>query len=142
MDPAYATPADATSYGVMISDHWVALRNRMEVGMMFLDENDVISTISKDKLESSNCLKITDVDDLLTDRLNGTAIWQDEDSDCNGAGIDYSIIVLRDNAEGGAALYQFGSIMFDTWSYPPHSLYPNDGEVSYEVQDELLYFLK
>jgi len=55
-----------TEVGLMKKERWQVVRNNMSVGMLFIDENKKISTISMDKLNSGNCKKIGDTNDLTT----------------------------------------------------------------------------
>ena len=130
------------TYGVMSSDKWVALRSAANIGYMFIDENQKISTISKVKTESSSCLNPSQVNDLSAS-INTVAffsLFHDETSGCTIAGQDYSLATISDSkyvyyTSCGAGLYQQSALKFDKWPYV------NSG-YSCNEQNSLLYFLK
>ncbi len=129
-----------TEYAVMTSSHWLAVRDNMTTGMMFLDEQGRISTISASKLKNGNCISIQQVSDL-SDLANNvvSSIWHNENSGCSASGRDYSLIQLAGKKYSsfgiaGAALEQDSSLKFDKWPY--------QGTFSYDQQNTLLYFIK
>lgn len=128
-----------TTVGVLTAPRWQALRDEMTTGMMFIDENNLIATISASKLKNGNCKSINDVEDL-TSVLKGR-VWHNENSGCSGTGRDYSLVRLSDKNDNtnsrfaGAALYQASSVKFDEWPYG------NSG-ASYNEQNNLYYFIK
>lgn len=132
-------PVTKTDYGVLESERWLALRDSMSTGMMFIDEHGRVATISASKLKNSRCTSILTTVKLTEPPHKGTSIWHTENSGCDGRGGDYSIINLAGQrykyyARAGAALYQYSSVKFDKWPY--------HGKVSYKNQNSLLYFIK
>ncbi len=133
-----------TETGLMTSERWKVLRDSMTVGMLFIDENQKISVLSKDKLDSGNCSTPSDIDDL-SQLSNPSAegqgqIWHNENFGCLATGQDYSIVqLLGENYSGyedaGAALYQLSNVKFDVWPY-------QNQDYSFIEQDKLLYFIK
>jgi flagellin-like protein len=129
---------NTTSYGVMQTARWQALRTASTKGMMFIDENKKVSNISMSKLTSANCLAINNsfvnnLADLTYWTRHGT-IWHNENTGCVASGLDYSIINLRNNLAGGASIYDYSSVKFELW---PYSTSYSDTE-----QNQLKYFIK
>jgi len=129
-----------TKTGVIQKERWQLVRDNMSVGMLFIDEHENVSMLSADKLNSGNCKKIDDTDDLtkLTSPLD--KLWHDENSGCNGTQRDYSVIQILGKDYGGyslagAALYQMSVVKFDIWPY-------QDLSFSFNEQNKLLYFIK
>jgi len=143
-DIVNTSPVTLDSLGVLAADEWQAIRNNMSTGMMFIDEHDRISQISKSKLNNGNCVSIDQTNDL-TDAPNVVDIdtlWHSEGSGCDIRYQDYSLINLNVKSTSwnnnthliaGASLYQF-NIKFDLWPY--------EKSVSYFEQDELYYYVK
>lgn len=134
------TPDD---FGVLKPEDWQAVQGTMNVGMLFIDEYGRQSLISKDKLDSGNCVRPSNVPDLVksttTPSASAVVVWHNEDSACDETGLDYSIIQLAGDeypyrGYAGAALYQHSSVKFDLWPY--------SSAFSHDEQNELLYFLK
>jgi len=128
-----------TGFGVLPNEHWVAVRDKMSEGMMFLDEHGRESRISKITLDAGSCVSISEKSTLLVSN-NVRFIWHDENQDCDISGQDYSSINLptsgyHNNGTAGASLYQMSTNKFEVWPYP-------DSTHSYDHQDELLYFVK
>jgi hypothetical protein len=120
----------------MRADRWRKARDNMSSGMLFIDEHDNLSKISKDKLNSGNCIATFSVENLY----NHSFLWHDENSGCTQTGQDYSFITLS-GAEyiyyvtQGASLTQLSNNKFDIWPYAYTAS-------SYYEQNELLYFIK
>jgi len=139
--PDIVTPS---TFGVMGSANWQALRNNMNSGMMFIDEYGKVSTIGKNTLIDGNCTSINSSDDLANAPLSPdlALIWHSEDSYCAATGLDYSFIELsiQGTSRGtgylnaGASLYQHAMAKFDIWPY--------SSTASVTEQNELLYFIK
>lgn len=56
---------NTNNQGEMSTDgHWQQIRNAMQTGMMFVDENNKVSRLSKEKLEGANCVTPWDRDTL------------------------------------------------------------------------------
>lgn len=136
-----------STYGVIPAALWQASIQTMTTGMMFIDENGLISTISAAKLSAGNCRTPNTVEDLSaipsTPGSYGT-VWHSEDSGCSLIGSDYSTIMLNDKDSSisgssqstiGTALYQQSKTKFDKWPY-------TNPYYSYNEQNELLYFIK
>jgi len=136
-------PLSLTEPGVLEPAQWQALISTMQEGMMFVDENDLVSKISASKLSSGNCrspdsivsLDIAPIGDYAT-------VWHNENSGCSIGGADYSLIILGDASSTrgshtfqGASLYQESSVKFDTWAY---------GGATYSIyhQNQLYYYVK
>jgi len=125
-----------SGYGVIKPEYWRAIRDNMSTGMLFIDEHNNVSRISKEKLNNGKCTSISEVDALQSQQ----SLWHNEDTICDTVGFDYSIINLGDstndpnNYEDGASLFQLSSVKFDVWPYA--------ADHSYRVQNELLYFIK
>lgn len=128
--PTRKNYVNLTEYGVLSEFRWQSLRDSMKTGMMFIDENNKITYISKTKLENSDCIPIQDTNSLVTENY----LWYKETSGCLDGGSDYSIIKLANSGEG-ASLYQMSTVKFDIWPYSSYSY-------SYNEQDKLLYFIK
>jgi len=135
-----------TEYGVMKNERWIALRNGITTGMLFVDELGNISTMAKDKLLSANCQSINDIDDLSSPKNNTSPVdtnrkyilWNEVG--CDGTGGDYTNIQLLGDTTSnyditGASLWQGSALKFDIWPY-------SSSFSSYSEQDELLYFIK
>ena len=130
---------DKSTLGVLSSDRWGALRNNMTTGMMFIDENGLISTISAAKLKSGNCRSVQNVSSLSPSSIKDK-IWHNENSGCDGTGRDYSIIQIlgqeyKNYQIAGASIYQQSSVKFDKWPYPTKFS-------SHEHQNALFYYIK
>jgi len=131
-----------TKYGVMNRQRWQASLANMKVGMMFIDENGKISTISSKKLKSGNCLSVQFVESLTQLAINGTAqgaLWHEEKKGCDGTGLDYSTIqlsgqIISNYKTVGASLFEHSDKRFDLWPYQALN--------SYKFQNRLLYFIK
>lgn len=132
-----------SSFGVLGNKKWKALRNNMKVGMMFIDENGRVSTISAAKLNSGNCTSTSSVHDLSvavqTGKGGSGGLWHNEDSGCLITGGDYSVVQIRGKSYknykiAGSALYQQSAQKFDKWPYAR--------DWSHEDQNTLLYFIK
>jgi len=109
--------------------------------MMFIDENGLVSRISKAKLNAGNCRATHSVHSLEDIPSIGgySTIWHQENSGCSITGLDYSIIILTGSrgfsyAVAGASLYQQSGVKFDVWPY--------DVNWSSQSQDQLQYFIK
>ena len=122
----YVTP---TQYNVLSDDLWVSILSTYTEGMMFIDENNIVSMISKVKLDQASCQRLEESQSLL-DMPN---LWHDETSGCNLLASDYSVITLN-SGQYGAALYNYSTRRFDVWGYPSN--------ISYISQNELMYFIK
>jgi len=132
-----------SSFGVIENKKWNALRVNMKSGMMFIDENGLVSTLSLPKLNSGNCSSISSVSDLSAAGELGKGgsggLWHNENNGCTITGGDYSIVQLRGKSYknykiAGSALYQQSALKFDKWPY--------SRDWSYEDQNTLLYFVK
>ncbi|NVK40157.1 MAG: hypothetical protein HWE39_02870 [Oceanospirillaceae bacterium] len=121
---------DKNTLGVYGDDRWVAIRDSITTGMMFIDENSLISLISKEKIDQANCTQINSIDTLLSSGF----IMLDENSGCSVMGSDYTFISIRYRTVSGASIYQYSSLKFDVWPYLDNS---SDSE-----QDELYYYIK
>lgn len=131
-----------TELGVMRSARWQAMVATMSEGMMFIDENKKVSTLSLSALKNGNCNTPDTVSSLSVAKLGRITgkVWHNEVSGCLASGSDYSLVSLEgDNyvhrSYAGAALYQQSTVKFDKWPYSSQSY-------SYKEQNELLYFLK
>lgn len=123
-------------YGVLSNVQWIALRDGMQDGMMFIDEHNRKTRVGVNKLKSAGCRNISQVTTLLGIQ----SLIHNENRGCGNGGGDYSLIHLAGNSYGnygiaGAALYQQSSgFKFDIWPYPK--------SYSYEHQNTLRYFLR
>ena len=130
-----------TKFGVLRKKHWLALRESMQVGMMFVDEGERVSMISAAKLNGGSCESISDLNNLADFSKDGSRhLWHHENRGCDGRGLDYSLISLNDKTyksytTAGAALYQSSAMKFDVWPYGSNGS-------SYKSQDTLMYFIK
>ncbi|MEQ3702685.1 fibrinogen-like YCDxxxxGGGW domain-containing protein [Thalassolituus sp.] len=129
-------------FGVISKQHWVAMRDSMTNGMLFVDEKERVSRISSAKLFGANCEPVSNINNLTDLSKNGSRyIWHHENRGCDVRGLDYSLITLIDSStsksyrEAGAALYQSGSMKFDVWPY-------GNETSSYKHQNTLFYFIK
>lgn len=134
-------PVTPNAFSVLPAAQWQSLRDSMSDGMIFIDENGLVSRISKAKLNAGNCRAIRAVNSLISnDLLAGFAtLWHNEDSLCAVGGRDYSLILLSDSrslvyTRSGASLYQESKVKFDVWPY--------DVDWSVDLQDQLQYFIK
>ena len=127
-----------SNYAVLQDEVWTGLLVGYTEGMMFIDENNQLSSISKTKLESANCRTL----DKNTTMLNNSLyFWHDENSLCTVKSLDYSLILMSSidisgvsANSSGASIFQSSVIKFDVW---PYSV-----DYSYLEQNELLYFIK
>lgn len=136
-----------TDNGFMTSERWKILRDGLSVGILIVDENNMVTTISADKLRSSNCSTINDTDDLTalqvpTEPVDAMDryIYHNEDAGCDGTGGDYTIIKLMGDrtsnyATHGAALFQGSAVKFDIWPY-------SDVFQSSNEQNQLFVYVK
>jgi len=130
-----------TDFSVLRKKYWVALRDSMQVGMMFIDEGERVSMIGAAKLNNGSCESISDMNNLTSLSKDGYRhLWHHENRGCDGRGGDYSLISMNDstyknNKIAGAALYQSSSMKFDVWPY-------GGKQFSYDSQDTLMYFIK
>jgi len=132
-----------SGYGVLSNKKWNSLKSNAKSGMMFVDENGLVSTLSLAKLNNGNCKSISSINDLTVNENPGKGgsggLWHNEDSGCLLQGGDYSMIQLRGKSYknykiAGASLYQQSAVKFDVWPYK------NDW--SYENQNSLLFYIK
>ncbi len=136
-------PLSLTEPGVLEPDQWQSLISTMQEGMMFVDENDLVSRISASKLAAGNCRSPDSITSLDIDTIGDYAtVWHDEGGGCTVNGADYSLIILADSTSSrgshpfqGASLYQESSVKFDVWPY---------GGATYSIylQNELYYYVK
>ena len=136
INPQEVNTVTTSDYGVMQADRWRAARDSMGNGMLFIDENNKVSRISIDKLNSANCLVTSSVERITDWRF----LWHNENAGCNYTGVDYSFINLAKIGQGtwvtnAASLYQRSTVKFDLWPY-------SDPGASAAEQNELLYFIK
>lgn len=134
-------------YGVMQSDRWNALKASMTEGMLFIDENNLVTSMNLVSLYNGNCRDISSVTDLANIEVTSSygSLWHNEASGCSIGGLDYSLIYLSDADSSrrgnyvkyGASFtrYNNDSVPFDLWPYVSTSS-------SASEQDELLYFIK
>jgi len=134
-------PVTPNAFSVLPATQWQLLRDSMSDGMMFIDENGLVSRISKAKLNAGNCRATHSVHSLEDIPSIGgySTIWHQENSGCSITGLDYSIIILTGSrgfsyAVAGASLYQQSGVKFDVWPY--------DVNWSSQSQDQLQYFIK
>ncbi|KZN31476.1 hypothetical protein N474_13735 [Pseudoalteromonas luteoviolacea CPMOR-2] len=137
-------PLSPSELGVLPSEQWQAIQNNMTTGMMFVDEYGKVSQLNKDKLESANCVALSQTTDLSQPPVpyDIGMIWLQEGSGCSASGLDYSFISLstKSTSRGdgymriGAALYQH-NVKFDQWPY-------SSGAYSGAEQDTLYYYVK
>lgn len=128
---------DGQQYGVLSDAHWRYLVENMRDGMMFIDEFDNVSMMSKPTLDTASCRKPTDVQSLNESAL--LYLYINENSGCGVSGVDYSLIHMSLGSAtagtiAGASLYQISTVKFDVWPYPV--------DWSYGIQDELHYFIR
>lgn len=139
--PELVTPSKR---GVLEAQRWRGLRDTVTTGMLFIDEHGNASLMAKKKLDAGSCVSFGDVDSL--DEPNATwsagktvALFHNETAGCNATGGDYSIgIIAGKEYQGwqtaGAQLQQLSATKFDVWPYRDN--------VSWNEQDELLYYVK
>jgi len=123
------TPVDYVSpdsFGVMTDEHWRAMRDLTEQGLMVVDENKLSSYISVDKMNAASCRKFRDKQSLL----DGKFIFHNENNGCEIVGSDYSFLAL-DTVYKGA--FQYSKIKFDKWPYV---------NLSYSNVSTMLFFVK
>jgi len=111
--PTAVANVKTDSFWVMQDSKWLAVRDNMTTGMIFVDENNVYSYISKAKLESWNCKNIFQTSNLTA----GVYIYHYENSGCSGTWEDYTIIDLWSH-NWGADLSQYSTVKFDIRPYP------------------------
>ncbi|QTL37525.1 discoidin domain-containing protein [Pseudoalteromonas viridis] len=138
------TPLLPGTVGVVGATQWQSARDNMTTGMMFVDEHQRVSTISKAKLNNGNCVSPGQVADLTSPAqpYDTYVLWQDESNGCSLSGLDYSYIALgtkygsrgEDYLISGASLFQF-NVKFDVWPYA-------DERFSAQEQNALLYYIK
>jgi hypothetical protein len=125
--------------GVLPDASWTALRDHALVGMMFIDENDEMTTLSLKNFEAAECVKVSSVSSLLSPPAagNGNVIWHDENDGCDIQNVDYSYVNLGNDSdqEDQAFLVQRADLGFDEWGY-------GGAATSQNQQDELLYYIK
>jgi len=123
--------------GVLGDAEWVAVRDAMTDGLMFIDENGLVSRMSYAKITTTSCVQIHNVDSLVPGHAGAASqniiVW-DEDSGCSHSGGDYTMVTLNSTAYG-AALYQESALQWDLWPYSTSSY-------SYGEQDVLEYYLR
>jgi len=133
-----------TEIGVMKSERWKVVRDNMSIGMIFIDENQKVSMLSKDNLASANCNTPDNIDDLTKlshpSQEGQGQLWHNEVSGCSETGQDYSVVQLLGDTYGnytccGASLYQQSTAKFDIWPYQSLAFSANE-------QNKLLYYLK
>lgn len=128
-------PVTPNAFSVLPATQWQLLRDSMSDGMMFIDENGLVSKVSEAKLIAGNCRTPSSLNSLE----NSTMIWHNENSSCSATGRDYTLVVLSDSRGlsytiAGASLYQVSAVKFDVWPYHVNW--------SYQSQDQLQYFIK
>lgn len=128
---------DGQTYGILSAAHWRYLVENMQDGMMFIDEHDNLSRMSKTTLDSASCHKPTDVQSL--DEKPLLYLYINENSGCGVSGVDYSLIHISLGSAtagtiAGASLYQLSTAKFDVWPYSVNW--------SYGIQNELHYFIR
>lgn len=108
-------------FGVISKQYWVAMKESMTDGMLFIDEKERVSRIGSAKLfVGANCETVSDINNLADLSKDGSRhIWHHENRGCDDRGLDYSLITLIDSTaskpygEACAALYQSSSMKFD-----------------------------
>ncbi|WP_462156135.1 fibrinogen-like YCDxxxxGGGW domain-containing protein [Pseudoalteromonas piscicida] len=139
-----SSPVTASEPSVLSSEQWLAVRNSMSTGMMFIDEHSKISFINESKLNSGNCVALSQSNDLSQPIVpfDTGVLWQNEGTGCSLSGLDYSFISLsvKSTSRGdsymraGSSLYQH-NVKFDLWPY-------SNGVYSGYEQNTLLYYIK
>ncbi|TMP38422.1 discoidin domain-containing protein [Pseudoalteromonas rubra] len=138
------TPVVPQSIGVTGTTEWQSARDNMTTGMMFIDEHQRVSMISKAKLDNGNCANLSQTSNLMSPAApyDTYVLWQNEQNGCSLSGLDYSYIALgtKYGARGesylisGASLFQF-DVKFDVWPYA-------DERFSAQEQNALWYYIK
>lgn len=125
----------AGCFGVFGDEQWVAARDAMTDGMMFIDDVNRVSRVSATALRTGNCRSIDQSTTLLpTNPGYHVHLWHHE-ADCNGTGLDYSLIQLSEVTGWGASVYQLApAAPFDLWPYT--------GGYSFEQHSELSYYVR
>lgn len=128
--------------GVVSAEHWRWLVDHMQNGMMFKDEANRVSMISKNKLDRGNCHTPQAV--ISLDGPTAGSLWYSGLSECgwnSNASYSYILMSVITTPSGwhpamvdGASLYQDGHIKFDVWPY--------SGSRSFQQQHQLKYFIK
>lgn len=129
-----ASPVEPGVEGALSDERWLALRDGMQEGMMFIDDSDRVSMLSLDKLKNANCFSIDQAESLVATTGHKGQIWNNEQSGCDITGTDYSPVTLKKRTSAGACLWQYSSVKFDVWPYSADS--------SYHYTDTLAYFLR
>ncbi|ESP94966.1 discoidin domain-containing protein [Pseudoalteromonas luteoviolacea] len=138
------SPVTEATSGVLPAAQWQNIQKQMTSGMMFVDENNQVSQISKAKLTNANCVSLQQNADLSQPKVpyDTAVLWQHEGTGCSLSGLDYSFISLSTKptsrgdgyTRNGASLYQH-NVKFDLWPY-------NNGVYSGAEQNSLLYYVK
>lgn len=129
-----------TENGTMQNARWQTLRDNINTGMLFIDENNLVSMISNAKIKNGNCRTIGETNNLTELTIYPHSLWHNENSGCSATGGDYTLAILAGDdyayyAIAGASIFQGSDQKFDIWPYI--------SQVSSEVeQNELQYYLK
>lgn len=140
----HTSPVSIDSVGVLANEQWQAIRDNMTTGMMFVDENNKVSLLSKSNLFNASCVSVKQNNDLTQPLVpyDIAVLWHSEGTGCSMSGLDYSYASLsvKSTSRGdgylraGASLYQH-SVKFDLWPY-------SNGVYSGSEQNTLYYFVK
>ena len=131
LEPVADSPVLPDSYSVLDDNSWIKLRDNAQTGMMFIDENDVMSTMPVTNFNSGDCYQFSSVNSL--ENQNGLYLWHDESIGCTSSGGDYSLVFLS-SSPYGSSIYQLSGFGFSTWGY--------SNNYSFEEQSEMYYYIQ
>ncbi|MCP4808600.1 MAG: hypothetical protein GY884_24920, partial [Proteobacteria bacterium] len=140
-DTAYLTERDPVvaweETGVLPDASWQALRDEASVEMMFIDEHERMSTLSRANFDAASCVTVSSISSLLSPTSAGASnvIWHDENEGCDIEDVDYSYVTLSDKNSDRAFIVERADLGFDEWGYGSEATSQHD-------QDELLYYIK
>ena len=128
------TPVTPDERGVLEAKQWKQLFPKLTTGLLIVDEYSRVSRIPLDRARRANCRPFSAVD-LRSQQF----LFHDENNGCSATGGDYTLVSIRVPSDPNgsyplADLYQMSRMKFDEWPYSK--------SYSYEMQNELLIFVK
>jgi len=108
------TPVLTGEVGVLPDEAWTAVRDNMESGMLFVDENQAVSRMSKVNLEQASCLTPWNITSLWPATTSPIfSLFHEEKSGCSITGQDYCLAIMRRNVPGSTDM--FAVCVFEFW---------------------------
>ena len=154
--PSMNNPVNPNQMGVVTDEAWIALRDGMEDGILFVDENSMISRMSRAKLEQANCWtpwNITSLSLVEESEVGYFRLFHQEDFGCNGVGIDYCLVTMR-RFEGDEYRWADNSLcracaettFWEEWGYDGYDFctaqFDSPSFSKFDLHDTMSYYIR